>query len=109
VNYRCPHCQKPLNVAKLFFSDVSRCKECHQRVMLGDFFAFFMAAVSMLVMALSSLYLLTVELQSEVVAGGYALSIGMVTGIVVLLLLGRASPYKGYRTRASGHARTPAH
>ncbi len=48
-----------LGVSKLFFSDISACKQCGQKVVLGDFVAFVVATVSMMVMALSCLYLLT--------------------------------------------------
>jgi hypothetical protein len=88
-----------LSVPKLFFSDISACKSCHQKVVLGDFLAFFIASVSMMIMALSALYILTNQLFDNYVAGGYALSIGMVTGIVVLILLGRATPYRPIRKR----------
>jgi hypothetical protein len=50
-------------------------------------------------MALSSLYILTNHMNDNYVAGGYALSIGMLTGIVVLILLGRATPYRPIRKR----------
>ena len=99
MDYRCPHCRKTMSVSKLFFSDISSCKECHQKVTLGDFFAFFMAAISMMVTALSSLYLLTHGLNDPYVAGALSISIGMVTGLVVLLLLGRAQAYKPIRMR----------
>ena len=66
------------------------------RPVLGDFLAFFMAAVTMLVSALTALYVLSRE-QEYFVAAGYALTIGMVSGIAVLLLLGRATPFRGVR------------
>lgn len=99
MNYRCPQCRNALSVPKLFFSDISACRNCSQKVVLGDFLAFFVASVSMMVMALSSLYILTNRLNDNYVAGGYALSIGMLTGIVVLVLLGRATPYRALRKR----------
>lgn len=99
MNYRCPQCRNTLSVPKLFFSDISACRNCSQKVVLGDFLAFFVASVSMMVMALSSLYILTHQLDDNYVAGGYALSIGMVTGLVVLVLLGRATPYRPIRKR----------
>lgn len=94
MNYRCPHCKNKLVISKLFFKDISACKECGQRVVLGDALSFFIASLSMLVMALSSLYTLSHKFPDPVVSGGYAIAIGMVTGIAVLLLLGRAIPYK---------------
>ncbi len=94
MNYRCPQCKHMLSVPKLFFSDVSACRQCGQRVILGDFVAFLVAAVAMLVSALSALYTLTYNLQDPVVAGGYSLSIGMVSGLVVLLVLGKAVAFK---------------
>ncbi len=99
MDYRCPRCRHSLSVPKLFFSDISACKECQQKVVLGDFLGFFVASVAMMVMALSSLYILTERLRDYYVAGGYALSIGMATGIVVLVLLGRATPYRPIRKR----------
>ena len=99
MNYRCPQCRNMLSVPKLFFSDISACKTCSQKVVLGDFLAFFVASISMMVMALSSLYILTNQLNDNYVAGGYALSIGMVSGVVVLVLLGRATPYRPLRKR----------
>ena len=102
MNYRCPQCKQMLNVRKLFFSDISSCKECGQRVVLGDAVGFFIAAMAMMVMALSTLYMLTFNFQDPIIAGGYALAAGMLTGIVILVLLGRAIPYKRI-----GRARTP--
>ena len=99
MNYRCPQCSHMLGVTKLFFSDISACKDCGQKVVLGDFLAFFLAAMSMLVLALSALYWFTQDRAHPVVAGGYSMAIGMFTGIVVLLLLGRAIPYKPVRFR----------
>ncbi|HSV48160.1 MAG TPA: hypothetical protein VLJ58_20385 [Ramlibacter sp.] len=94
MNYRCPQCARMLSVRKLFFSDVSACRHCGQRVVLGDFVSFLVAAVAMLVTALSALYTLTYNLQDAIIAGGYSLSIGMGSGIAVLLLLGKATPFK---------------
>ncbi|MBI5278219.1 MAG: hypothetical protein HY854_17355 [Burkholderiales bacterium] len=102
MNYRCPQCKNGLAVHKLFFSDISACKNCGQRVVLGDALGFFIAAMTMLVSALTALYKLTYNLQDPVIAGGYSLAIGMLTGITVLVLLGRAIPYKRI-----GRARTP--
>ena len=101
MHYRCPQCRNMLNVPKLFFSDISACRTCGQRVTLGDFLAFFVAAVSMLVMALSSLYLLSHDIPDPIISGGYALSIGMATGIVVLVLLGRAVAFRRIGARPS--------
>jgi DNA-directed RNA polymerase subunit RPC12/RpoP len=100
MNYRCPQCSQRLNIRSLFFHDISTCAHCGQKVVLGDFLAFFMAAVAMLVSALTALYVLNEELQQYFVAAGYALSIGMAAGVVVLLLLGRATPFKRVRSRA---------
>ena len=97
MKYSCPQCKEKLSVPKLFFSDISACKHCGQKVQLGDFVAFFMAAISMVVIALTTLYVLTINLAHPVVAGGYAVSIGMVTGIVVLLLLGKPVPFRSIR------------
>jgi hypothetical protein len=102
MNYRCPQCKNRLPVHKLFFSDISACKQCGQRVVLGDAVGFFIAAMSMMVIALTALYTLTFNLQDPLIAGGYSLAAGMITGIVVLVLLGRAMPYKRI-----GRARTP--
>ncbi|WP_395687598.1 hypothetical protein [Caenimonas koreensis] len=107
MHYRCPQCSKILNVPKLFFSDISACKSCGQKVMLGDFLAFFMAAVSMLVMALSALYLITLTVSDPIISGGYALSIGMVTGIVVLVLLGRAVRFKSMANKHAPSQKAP--
>lgn len=98
MDYRCPHCRRMLSVRSLFFRDISACAKCGQKVVLGDFLAFFMAAVTMLVSALTALYVLSQE-QEYFVAAGYALTIGMVSGIAVLLLLGRATPFRGARRR----------
>jgi uncharacterized paraquat-inducible protein A len=94
MHYRCPQCKEMLSVPKLFFSDISACKHCGQKVSLGDFLAFFMAAISMLVTALSILYILTAGNAHPVVAGGYAVSSGMLAGLVVLALLGKAVAFK---------------
>jgi hypothetical protein len=99
MNYRCPKCSKPLNVRSLFFHDISACDACGQKVVLGDFFAFFFAAVTMLVAALTALFILSQELSEYIVAAGYALTIGMLAGLVVLFLLGRATPFKRLRVR----------
>jgi hypothetical protein len=98
MNYRCPQCSRMLSVRSLFFRDISACAKCGQKVVLGDFLAFFMAAVTMLVSALTALYVLSQE-QEYFVAAGYALTIGMVSGIAVLLLLGRATRFSGGRRR----------
>jgi hypothetical protein len=87
-----------LSIRSLFFRDISACAKCGQKVVLGDFLAFFMAAVTMLVSALTALYVLSQE-QEYFVAAGYALTIGMLSGIAVLLLLGRATPFRGARRR----------
>ena len=108
MNYRCPHCKNGLSVPKLFFSDISACKHCGQKVVLGDFLGFFMAAISMSVAALTSLYVLTNQPGTEYyVAGGYALSIGMFTGLVVLFLLGRATPHRRMRRRVAAGSTVP--
>lgn len=99
MNYRCPKCSNMLKVRSLFFHDISACPQCGQKVVLGDFFAFFIAAVTMLVSALTALYVLSHELDEYLVAAGYALSIGMLAGLGVLLLLGRATPFKRMRIR----------
>ncbi|MDB5872834.1 MAG: hypothetical protein JWQ07_2276 [Ramlibacter sp.] len=108
MHYRCPQCTQMLSVPKLFFSDVSACKHCGQKVQLGDFVAFFVAAMAMLVAALSTLYLLTHGLGDPIVAGGYALSVGMGTGILVLGLLGRAMAVRTH-ARRQGPATTTSH
>jgi hypothetical protein len=110
MDYRCPHCHRMLSVRGLFFRDISACAKCGQKVVLGDFLAFFMAAVSMLVSALTALYVLSQE-QEYFVAAGYALTIGMLSGIAVLLLLGRATAFRkaaGKRKRARMPAGGPA-
>lgn len=97
MNYRCPRCKSKLNVRSLFFHDVSACAKCGQKVVLGDFLAFFMAAITMMVSALTALYVLSHELEWYLVAAAYAVSIGMIAGLVVLLLLGRATPFRRAR------------
>ena len=99
MNYRCPHCQHRLPVRSLYFRDISTCGQCKRKVVLGDFLAFLMAAITMSVLALTSLYVLNEELGEYFVAAGYAVAIGMAGGIVVLLLLGKAMPLKrvGFR------------
>lgn len=103
MNYRCPQCSQALNVRSLFFHDISTCSHCGQTVVLGDFLAFSLAAVAMLVAALSSLYILSHALDDYFVAAGYALALGMGAGLAVLLLLGRAIPFR----RRREHERAP--
>lgn len=105
MNYRCPKCSHRLNIRSLFFKDISTCAQCGQKVVLGDFLAFFMAALSMMVLALTSLYVLSHELDWYLVAAGYAVSIGMGAGLVVLFLLGRAVPFRRARSRRSDESR----
>ena len=93
MNYRCPQCSRMLDVRSLFFRDISACANCGQKVVLGDFLAFAMAALTMLVSALTALYVLSQDLE-YFVAAGYAITIGMVSGIVVLVLLGRATRFR---------------
>jgi hypothetical protein len=109
MNYRCPHCKNGLSVAKLFFSDISACRNCGQKVVLGDFLAFFMAAISMSVAALTTLYIVTNIPGTEYyVAAGYAVSVGMAAGLAVLFLLGRATPHRRMHRRvATGGATMP--
>jgi hypothetical protein len=99
-----------LNVRTLFFNDISTCPHCRQKVVLGDFLAFAMAAVSMLVSALTALYVLSHQFEEYFVAAGYSLSIGMIAGLVVLFLLGRATPFRrvGKQRRAAPAAEEPA-
>jgi hypothetical protein len=104
MNYRCPKCSHPLQIRKLFFHDISACRDCGQQVVLGDFLAFSMAAVTMLVSALTALYVLSQQFEEYFVAAGYAVSIGMGAGLLVLLLLGRATPFRRARSRPSGPA-----
>ena len=47
MDYRCPHCRRMLDVRKLYLKDISACARCGQKVVLGDFLAFAMAAFSM--------------------------------------------------------------
>ena len=100
MNYHCPHCSRMLKVRSLFFHDIATCPECGQKAVLGDFFAFLVASLTMLVSALTALYVLS-QTEEYFVAAGYALSIGMGSGLVVLLLLGRAKPFR--RTRVRHH------
>lgn len=98
MNYRCPKCTQRLAIRSLFFRDISACAHCGQKVVLGDLLAFAMATLSFLVIGFAALVMLTHEMQ-ELQAAGYALSIGVLAGLVVLLLLGRAKPYRGARVR----------
>ena len=99
MNYRCPQCSRMLSVRTLFFHDISVCPQCKQKVVLGDFLAFAMAAVTMLASALTSLYILSQKFDEYFVAAGYSISIGMISGLVVLFLLGRATPFRRMRLR----------
>ncbi|MBE7367265.1 hypothetical protein [Ramlibacter pallidus] len=99
MNYRCPMCHAGLNVRKLFLQDISTCAACGQEVVLGDFLAFFMAALAMSVAALTALIVLSEEVAEYFVAAGYSVSIGMATGLAVLLVLGKAVPFRGARRR----------
>src|SRR5437763_15306724 len=99
MNYRCPQCSRMLKVRSLFFHDITACPKCGQKVVLGDFFAFFVAAITMIVLALSVLYILSHELDEYYVAAGYALSVGVLGGLVVLVLLGRAVPFQRVKAR----------
>jgi hypothetical protein len=99
MNYRCPKCSHKLKVRTLFFHDISTCSHCGLKVVLGDVLAFFMAALTMLVAALTSLYVFSNEVREYYVAAGYAVAIGMLSGVAVLLLLGRATPFRRMRTR----------
>jgi uncharacterized paraquat-inducible protein A len=99
MNYRCPKCSHRLKVRTLFFHDISTCSHCGTKVVLGDVLAFFMAALTMLVAALTSLYVFSNEVREYYVAAGYAVAIGMLSGIVVLLVLGRATAFKRMRSR----------
>ena len=107
MNYCCPKCRHGLSVHRLFFRDVSACARCGQQVVLGDFLAFFMASISMLVTALATLYLLSHALEQYFVAASYALSVGMTAGLVVLLLLGRARPFRRGRRKRRSARRAP--
>jgi hypothetical protein len=106
--YRCPQCKNRLRIRSLFFRDISACSACGQQVVLGDFLAFSMAALSMLVTALSALYVFSHEVEEYFVAAGYSLAIGMGTGLVVLFLLGRATPFKRLRARHVARAAAQA-
>jgi uncharacterized membrane protein len=97
MDYRCPQCKRTLAVRKLYFQDISACRRCGQKVVLGDFFAFALAALAMPVTSLSALYLLSHEFEEYYVAAGYAVALGMLAGILVLVLLGRATPFRGRR------------
>jgi DNA-directed RNA polymerase subunit RPC12/RpoP len=108
MDYRCPKCRRALPVRKLFFRDVTACGRCGQKVVLGDFLAFAMASLAMCVSALSALYLLSHDFEQYIVAAGYAVSIGMLSGIAVLLLLGRATAFRRGRSRARARAVAPA-
>ena len=98
MNYHCPHCSRMLKVHSLFFHDISTCPQCGQKVVLGDFVAFLVASLTMLVAALTALYVFS-QTEEYLVAAGYALSIGMGSGIAVLLLLGRATAFRRTRVR----------
>jgi DNA-directed RNA polymerase subunit RPC12/RpoP len=99
MNYRCPQCSRALSPRGLFFHDISTCSQCGQKVVLGDFLAFSVAALTMVVAALTALYALSYELDQYFVAAGYAVSIGMLSGLLVLFLLGRATPFRRMRVR----------
>jgi membrane protein implicated in regulation of membrane protease activity len=94
-------------VRNLFFRDISACAHCGEKVVLGDVLAFFMAAVTMMVSALTALYILSHELTEYLVAAAYAVSIGMFAGLLVLLLLGRARPFRRRRARPSAESPVP--
>jgi hypothetical protein len=47
------------------------------------------------------------EVDQYFVAAGYALAVGMGAGLVVLLLLGRATPFKRIRLRRQSADQTP--
>jgi len=108
MNYRCPQCSRMLKVPSLFFHDITACPSCGQKVVLGDFFAFFVAAITMIVLALSVLYILSHELDEYYVAAGYALAAGVGAGLIVLLLLGRATPFKRIKLRRAARHAEPA-
>lgn len=108
MNYHCPQCTRILAVRSLFFHDISTCPSCGQKVVLGDFLAFSMAAVTMLVAALTALYMLSTELEEYLVAAGYSVAIGMVAGIVVLVLLGRATAFRRVRRQPNAGPHTPS-
>ncbi len=97
MDYHCPQCKRMLDVRSLYFHDISTCRNCGEKVVLGDFLAFAIAALAMAVTALSALYIFSHEFEEYFVAAGYSVTIGMVTGIAVLLLLGRARPFRRRR------------
>jgi len=99
MNYHCPHCQRMLNVRSLYFHDVSACRHCGQKVVLGDSLAFAIAALTMCASALLALYIFVHDYQQYIVAAGYAVAIGIASGIVVLLLLGRATAFRRGRAQ----------
>ena len=99
MDYHCPQCKRMLQVRDLYFRDISACRHCGQKVVLGDFLAFAVAALTMSASALLALYLLQQEFAEYFVAAGYAVAIGMGTGIGVLLLLGRATAFRRARGR----------
>jgi uncharacterized protein (DUF983 family) len=99
MNYRCPHCKDKLKLAKLFFKDISACPHCGQKVVLGDFLAFLMASLSLFVVGMTVLWRLSQYTNDPFVSAGYALGAGIFTAIVVLVLLGRAKPYRPIRFR----------
>ena len=103
MNYRCPKCSHKLKVRTLFFHDISTCAHCGLKVVLGDVLAFFMAALTMLVAALTSLYYFSNAVREYFVAAGYAEAIGMLSGILVLLAA-RARHAVQAHARAVGHA-----
>jgi DNA-directed RNA polymerase subunit RPC12/RpoP len=108
MKYRCPKCSQRLKVRSLFFHDISSCPGCGQKVVLGDVLAFSMAALTMLVSALTTLYVLSHQFEEYYVAAGYAVSIGMLSGLGVLLLLGRAKAFRRIRIRRTHPAAGPA-
>jgi len=103
MDYHCPQCRRMLKVPSLYFHDISTCGHCGQKVVLGDFAAFAVAALTMCASAVLALYLLSEHFQEYYVAAGYAVAVGMIAGIAVLLLLGRATPVR--RARAHGVAK----
>ena len=106
MNYRCPHCKDRLKVAKLFFKDISQCPHCGQKVVLGDFVAFLMASITLFIVGMTVLWRVSHFIFDPIVAGGYALSAGVLASIVILVLLGRAKPYRPLRFRQTT-ARAP--
>ena len=97
MDYHCPQCKRMLQVRNLYFRDVSACRHCGQTVVLGDFLAFAVAALTMSASALLALYLLQQQFAEYFVAAGYSVAIGMASGIAVLLLLGRATAFRRVR------------